>query len=172
MSRILTRLFALSLMVFAVFASLPGCSGIGTKAAVEDKAADEDAVRAANAEFYAALNSLFTGDAAPTMALWSHAHDITYMGPMGGLEVGWEAIEKVWKAQAALKLGGRVEPKDIQINVGRDLAVVSDVEVGENTNARGVVAKVSIRATNVYRKEGGKWKMIGHHTDLLPYLVK
>jgi len=28
---------------------------------------------------------------------------------------------------------------------------------------------VSIRATNVFRKEGGQWKMIGHHTDLLPF---
>jgi ketosteroid isomerase-like protein len=31
--------------------------------------------------------------------------------------------------------------------------------------------KVSIRATNIYRKENGQWKMIGHHTDLLPYLA-
>jgi hypothetical protein len=29
---------------------------------------------------------------------------------------------------------------------------------------------VSIRATNLFRKESGAWKMIGHHTDLLPFL--
>jgi ketosteroid isomerase-like protein len=32
--------------------------------------------------------------------------------------------------------------------------------------------QVSIRATNLFRKENGAWKMIGHHTDLLPFLEK
>ena len=31
---------------------------------------------------------------------------------------------------------------------------------------------VSIRATNLFRKEDGTWKMIGHHTDLLPFLAE
>ncbi len=28
---------------------------------------------------------------------------------------------------------------------------------------------VSLRATNVFSKENGAWKMIGHHTDMLPF---
>jgi ketosteroid isomerase-like protein len=75
-----------------------------------------------------------------------------------------------WEKQAALKLGGKVEPDDMRITVGRDIAVIHNYEKGENTNARGKTQKVSIRATNVFRKESGQWKMIGHHTDLLPYL--
>jgi len=31
---------------------------------------------------------------------------------------------------------------------------------------------VAIRATNVFRREAGAWKMVGHQTDLLPHLVK
>jgi hypothetical protein len=30
----------------------------------------------------------------------------------------------------------------------------------------------SIRATNIFRKEDGQWKMIGHHVDLLPQMAK
>ena len=30
--------------------------------------------------------------------------------------------------------------------------------------------KVSLRATTTFRKENGLWKVIGHHTDTLPYL--
>lgn len=71
-----------------------------------------------------------------------------------------------------MKLGGKVEATDMRITVGRDIALTHNYENGENTNARGERQKVSIRATNVFRKEGGKWKMIGHHTDLLPYLAK
>jgi hypothetical protein len=32
------------------------------------------------------------------------------------------------------------------------------------------MVSVSIRATNLFRKEDGSWKMIGHQTDLLPFL--
>lgn len=76
-----------------------------------------------------------------------------------------------WQAQAALKLGGKVEPQEIRITASRELAVVSNIEAGQNT-VDGKTQTVTIRATNVFRKEGGKWKMIGHHTDLLPYLQK
>jgi ketosteroid isomerase-like protein len=42
-------------------------------------------------------------------------------------------------------------------------------EPSENTDAEGKSKKVSIRATSLFRKESGKWKMIGHHTDLLSF---
>ena len=71
-----------------------------------------------------------------------------------------------------MKLGGTVEPSDIHVIAGEDLAVVTDVEKGENTNAKGTTAQVRLRATNVFRKEDGTWKMVVHHTDLLPYLSK
>jgi len=134
--------------------------------------ADETAVRNAVAQFYSALNTLFTGDATPMQEVWSHADDVTYMGPGGGFQVGWAAVLGNWKAQAAMKLGGKVAAADMRMTVGRDIAVTHNYENGENSSANGELRKVSIRATNVFRKEGGKWKMVGHHTDLLPYLSK
>ena len=131
---------------------------------------DETAVRNAAVQFYAALNEMFTGELGQMKKVWSHADDVTYMGPGGGFQVGWNQVLENWEAQAAMKLGGKVEPADMRITVGTDLAVVSCYEKGENTNAKGEPQKVSIRATNIFRKENGEWKMIGHHTDLLPYL--
>lgn len=131
---------------------------------------DEEAVRNAAAKFYSALNIVFTGDVEPMKAVWSHADDITYMGPMGGLEVGWSAVLSVWEDQASLKLGGEVVATDMRIMVGRDLAITQNYEEGENAGPSGEVLPVSIRATNIFRLEGGEWKMIGHHTDLLPHL--
>lgn len=131
---------------------------------------DEAAVREAAASFYRALNSMFTGELAPMVVVWSHADDVTYMGPTGGITVGWPAVHGVWERQAAKKLGGKVEPVQTHVAVGRDLAVVVDIEKGENVDADGHPLTVSIRATNVFRKEDGAWKMIGHHTDLLPWL--
>ena len=129
------------------------------------------AVTKANAGFYSALTVMFTGDAAPMTKVWSHADDVTYMGPTGEFLVGWKQVSAEWQAEAEHKLGGTVEPNGTRMTVGHDLAVVSTVEKGSNV-VNGKPQNVSIRATNTFRKEAGAWKMIGHHTDLLPYLQK
>ncbi len=152
----------IGMMMFATGFSLPHTAYT---------AGDEDVI-AVNERFYEALNFMFTGEIAPMKAVWSHADDVVYMGPGGGLITGWTDVSQIWEKQAAMKLGGKVIPSDITMTVGKDMAVIYDVEVGENYNQAGELEKVSIRATNVYRKEKGQWKMIGHHTDLLPYLEK
>jgi len=133
---------------------------------------DVEGVQRANDQFYAALNIMFTGDSAPIESVWSHSDSTSYMGPSGGMLLGWNQILAEWNSQASKKLGGKVQPSDEHITVGENLAVVIDREVGENIGPNGEPLKVSIRATNVYRKEGGVWKMIGHHTDLLDFLAK
>lgn len=137
--------------------------------ALPARTADDEtaSVKEAAMQFYAALNTMFTGDVAPMLEVWSHADDITFMGPQGGLYVGWENVRPQWEAQAALKLGGTIEPDDMHIFVGEDLAVVQDFEKGTNTNVGGETVEVSLRATNIFRKEDGKWKMISHQTDKL-----
>jgi ketosteroid isomerase-like protein len=133
---------------------------------------DHDDIAAAAADFYAALNALFQGELAPMAEVWSHADDVTYMGPDGGFQVGWKEVLAEWEKQAAMELGGRVEPEGTRIIRDRDLAVTHNFERGENVNTGGMPGSVSIRATNLFRKENGTWKMIGHHADRLPYLSK
>ncbi len=127
----------------------------------------EMAVREAADQFYGALNALFKGDVAPMKAVWSHADDVVYMGPGGSIKVGWDKVSKDWESQAARKLGGKVNPKDVHFTVGEQIAVMFALEAGDNTNIGGKREKVAIRVTNLFRKEKGAWKMIGHHTDLL-----
>ena len=40
-------------------------------------------------------------------------------------------------------------------------------QIQNRSGVKGKAEKVSIRVTNVFRKENGAWKVIGHHTDLL-----
>lgn len=134
--------------------------------------ASEEEIRAVLQDFYAALNALFKGDLEPMEEVWSHRDDVTYMGPGDGYQVGWRDVLGEWEKQAALRLGGKVEPKEVRTTVGRDLAIVSNYETGQNLTPDGKVQEVAIRATNLFRKENGEWKMIGHHTDLLPYIQK
>ncbi|MGD9645993.1 MAG: nuclear transport factor 2 family protein [Pirellulales bacterium] len=159
------QLFVLSMILFSLAAV---CF-----AGANDSPTDEfKAVEQANAEFYKGLNAMFTGDTAAMQQIWSHADDVTYLGPAGDFLVGWDAVRDAWESQAALKLGGEVEPVEMHTTVGNDLAFTQCYEKGTNLDPQGRTVKVSIRATNVFRKERGEWKMIGHHTDLLPFLTK
>jgi ketosteroid isomerase-like protein len=133
---------------------------------------DNDEIAAAAAGFYTALNALFEGDVAPMTEVWSHADDVTYMGPDGGFQVGWKEVLVEWEKQAAMKLGGHVEPDGMRVTGGRDLAVTHNYEKGANINTGDTSGAVLIRATNLFRKENGAWKMIGHHTDKLSFLSR
>jgi ketosteroid isomerase-like protein len=57
---------------------------------------------------------------------------------------------------------------DLHGIASNDLAIVQNYEVGSNIGPDGEIEKVSIRATNIFRKEKGEWKMVSHHTDFLP----
>jgi len=131
---------------------------------------DIQGVTAAANGFYAALNQMFTGDLTAMKNVWSHADDVTYMGPGGGVQRGWPAVQAEFQKQADKKLGGKVNGEEMQFTVGSDIAVLTDYERGQNTNADGKPSTVSLRATSTFRLENGAWKMIGHHTDTLPYL--
>jgi len=147
--------------------------GMTLASAAPARAADDDtqAVTAVLTKFHDALNVLFTGDAGPMKSVWSHADDVTYMGPVGGFQVGWSQIEPYWDKQAARKLGGKVDPVDVHVTASPQLAVAHYYEKGENI-LDGKPQPVSIRTTTTLRKENGQWKVIGHHTDTLAYLQK
>ena len=136
-----------------------------THAATGDTAAIETAV----VKFHDALNVLFKGDSDPMKTLWSHANDTTYMGPMGDFDTGWSAISSLWDEQAKLQLGGKVVAENIHVAASPSLAVAHYMERGSNF-VDGKEQKVSLRTTTTFRKENGLWKVIGHHTDTLPYL--
>ncbi len=162
------RLTHLAVIVLALAISLPVFAGSDIQS---NKDAEKE-VKQAVALYYKALNAMFTGDLDPMKEIWSHADDVTYLGPSGGIEVGWAAVLADWQRQAAMKLGGKVDPVNLRITVGKDIAVANSYVKGQNKGAKGEIQEVLIRATSVFRKEDGRWKMIGLHVDLLPFLKK
>ena len=127
------------------------------------------AISIATDNFYSALNNLFTGNGQPMKDAWSHADDVTYMGPDGLYLIGWGKIERMWNSVTALKLGGRVNPQQLHTIIGTDMALINCVEIGEN-EIDGKAETVSIRSSTVFCKRDGAWKVIAHQTDLLGYM--
>jgi ketosteroid isomerase-like protein len=132
--------------------------------------AAEAAVRKASKAFYAALNRMAAGDAGPMADVWSHGATATTMHPIGGREVGWSKVKGPWTQVASLCSGGKVALNGQLIRVVGGLAYEVGVEKGHMTLA-GTEVPIEHRVTNVYRREGGKWKIVHHHTDLSPAMV-
>jgi ketosteroid isomerase-like protein len=132
--------------------------------------ATEDEVRKASNQFYAALNNMASGDAGSMADVWSHSPDVTTMHPIGGREVGWNEVAGPWRQIAGLASGGQVKLTDQLIRATGDIAYEVGLEKGQITLA-GRQVPIEHRVTNVYRREGGTWKIVHHHTDASPAMM-
>lgn len=130
----------------------------------------EDEVRNASAQFYAALNRMANGEKGAMAAVWSHSASATTMHPIGGLDVGWDAISASFDQVAGLAANGKIELKDQLTRVVGDLAYELGVEQGE-FDLGGHHAAVEHRVTNIYERQGGAWKLVHHHTDTSPAML-
>lgn len=127
-------------------------------------------LKEAISKFYIAHNEMFERKMDKMDEIWSHSDDVTYMSPIGGILVGWNSVRDSWQKQADLNLKGRVEPINIQVVEGVDIGVCYNAIEGTNHVVDGSEVHPNIRATTVYRKENGEWKVISHHTDLMSWL--
>ena len=104
------------------------------------------------------------GDASSMADVWSHEDDVTTMHPIGGREEAWDAVNGSWEGVASMSEGGEVTRTD-QVRATGDLAYELCTESTSMTLA-GEQVSLEGRATNVYRKEEGEWKVVHHHADL------
>jgi ketosteroid isomerase-like protein len=131
----------------------------------------EDQVRKASEQFYAALNGMANGDTGAMADIWSHSAGVTTMHPIGGREVGWDEVRGPWAQVAELASGGQVKLADQLIQVSGDMAYEVGTEQGHFKLA-GEQVSIDQRVTNIYRREGGAWKIVHHHADISPAMVK
>ena len=130
----------------------------------------EDEIRKASARFYAALNQMANGDSSSMADVWSHNASVTAMHPIGGREVGWDAVRASFQQVAQIASGGKVELKDQLVQVAGDIAYEMGTEQGQLTLA-GHQATIEQRVTNIYQRQAGGWKMVHHHTDTSPAML-
>ena len=131
--------------------------------------AEEDVGRASK-QFYAALNRMANGDAGPMASAWSHGPEVTAQHPIDGREVGWDAVNASFERFAQIASDGKIALKDQFISVDGDVAHELGVEQGE-CKLGGHPVDIKHRVTNIYRREGGEWRMIHHHSDTSPAMV-
>jgi ketosteroid isomerase-like protein len=117
-------------------------------------------------EWRAAEVSLHNGDPAPRAALWSAHEPVTVFG-------AWKnAVGQQQVAQLFRMLGESFEgsPESSFELVAADAVGDLAYTVGyEHTQAivNGVPRTYTLRATQVYRREDGQWKVVHRHGDEL-----
>jgi ketosteroid isomerase-like protein len=131
----------------------------------------EDEVREASKQNGVAMNLMLKGDASKLPAIWSHSASVTTMHPIGGREVGWDAVWASFENFAKLATDGSFELKDQYIHVAGNVAY----EVGvEHVNGKlgGHPYAIEQRVTNIYQREAGVWQMIHHHSEVSPVVLE
>ena len=131
----------------------------------------EEEVRRASKQFYTALNRMANGDSGPMASAWSHGPEVTALQPIDGREIGWEAVKASFEQFAQVAADGNIDLKDQAIRVVGDVAYELGVEQGK-CKLGGHPVAYKHRVTNIYRREGGEWRMIHHHSDTSPAMLE
>ncbi len=147
-----------------LFALLLGfTSQIGTAFA---QSADAEAVKAANAAFYAALSSRKISAVENVWAKEGKVFNI--FGAAKKPLVGWGAIKTGYEGLFKRFVELSVAIPEPLIRLDGDTALVVGVETLEAKLATGETASLRLPTTNVFAKQGGRWLMIHHHSSRPP----
>jgi SnoaL-like protein len=127
---------------------------------------DEAAVGGANERFYRALSDLSLEE---MDRIWLHGRESRCIHPGWDVLVGWRAIRESWRSIFGASPGLSVEATDVEIHVYGEVGLVHCLE---NIHGSGVGGEpISLaRATNLYLRSTGGWKMVLHHASPVPMM--
>jgi len=149
-----------------------GCTLFGSAhAQVRRDTTPESSFRAFLPQWERAQSSFINSD--PT--LWkqsaSQRDDATILGAFGGYgEKGWDAVgaRYDWASSQYKRSGATLKVEYLSIVVNGDLAFTVGIErqQGARVGNQNPMQR-ALRATQVFRREGGTWKLLHRHADPL-----
>jgi ketosteroid isomerase-like protein len=97
-------------------------------------------------------------------ALWSTADDVVLMGAAGSHQVGWADVSaRLTWASEHLSFGG-FSVENLTTNAGGNLAFTVDLE-HMSREVNGQTERRTLRASQGYRFEDGRWRVVFRHGD-------
>lgn len=163
------RFVAIALLAFAAVPSRVGAQTPSHTLAPPRTAADSE-FRAFLVEFEDGADHFINGDPTLWIANASHAEDASLFNPFGADFEGWDKVGPMYEKAASwfAPSGTSMRVEYLEIEVSGDLAYTVAIE-------RSVVRKVGqpetmsgrTRATDIFRREDGHWKLVHRHMDHL-----
>ena len=115
--------------------------------------------------FYTAGNQMLAGDLSGFEAIWSEADDISHLGPTGAICIGRSAVMEEFAKEATMGFEGTLVADDRRFVESPEMGLMVCVERTSGMTKAGESITVDIRATTIFRKEAGQWRVLHHHTD-------
>src|SRR5277367_3452211 len=106
------------------------------------------------------------GNPRPYLELWSHAPDVSLMGGVGGHQVGIEAVSDLLTAAARTLNYTGWSAETLAADFDDELGFTVEIETLTRV-FDGQPEKMQLRATCIYRREDGIWRVIHRHGDSL-----
>ncbi len=106
------------------------------------------------------------GNPRPFLALWSHAGDVSLMGGVGGHQVGFDEVSELLTAAANTLNYETWSADTLAASFGDRLGFTVELERLTRQIA-GETEEMRLRATSIYRREDGEWRVIHRHGDSL-----
>jgi ketosteroid isomerase-like protein len=107
------------------------------------------------------------GDAEPLRAIVTQRSPASFFGPQGDYEKGADQVWKAYEAGAsAFSPGGETALEIFEMAAGDDVGYWAGlqrakVRIGGDADA----TSMDLRVTEVFRREGGEWKLVHRHAD-------
>lgn len=112
-----------------------------------------------------ALRQMYAGRPEPFAALWSRSDDASLFGAFGPAIRGWHDLEPVFPWVAGRYRHGTVSIDYVAVTEGGGLACTVGYERAAVSIDGGPVEGSTIRATQVFRLEDGRWRLLHRHGD-------
>ena len=118
-------------------------------------------------EYHRTIDAIVIGAPEPQKRLWSRGDDVTLANPLGPPVRGWGQVEE--HLEQAASTAGEGEPLRYE-----SISEYSTGDLGYNLELEWTRAKfggaeemtpVSLRATTIFRREEGEWKIVHRHAD-------
>lgn len=129
---------------------------------------DEQDVRAANEDFYMAMNRL---DIEEMDAVWANDEAAICVHPGREALVGYERIRESWVVIFSSSSSMSIAASNERIQLSNDLAWVVCTETISMMTEEGLAAAAA-QATNIFRLRDGRWQMILHHASPIPFTTQ
>jgi ketosteroid isomerase-like protein len=106
------------------------------------------------------------GSSRTILRLWSHADDVTIMAAIGGYQVGFQAVSALLTAASKTQKFDGWSAENLVTALADDLAFSVELE-HYGPEADGEDKGMTLRATQIYRREDRDWKVVHRHGDVL-----
>lgn len=119
------------------------------------------------AKLEAAEEEFVQGRPAAFQALWSRADDVTLCGGFGGVEHGWKNVtDRLSWVSKKYSDGTRTREEISRIVAGDFAYLVQREIIHSRVASQAEPSTQELRATMVFRREAGGWRIVHRHADL------